>query len=51
MAFVRKEDYDPAKNDAAMDTKTVLARYRGLACGARYAEALKSVRPVVNAEL
>lgn len=51
MAYVRKEDYDPAKNDAAMDTKTVLARYRGLACGARYAEALKSVKPIVNAEL
>lgn len=51
MAFVRKEDYDPAKSDAAMDTKTVLSRYRGLACGAKYAEALKSVRPVVSVDL
>jgi LmbE family N-acetylglucosaminyl deacetylase len=51
MAYVRKEDYDPAKTDAAMEIKSVLSRYRGLACGAKYAEALKSVRPVVNAEL
>jgi LmbE family N-acetylglucosaminyl deacetylase len=51
MAFVKNVPYDPAKNDAAMDTKTVLARYRGLACGAKYAEAIKSMRPVVNAEL
>ena len=45
MAFVRNEPFDAAKVEAALDTKTVLARYRGLACGARYAEALKSVRP------
>ena len=51
MAYVRHEEYDPAKTDAAMETKSVLSRYRGLACGTRYAEALKSVRPVVNAEL
>lgn len=51
MAFVRKEEYDPAKGDAAMDTKTVLSRYRGLACGVRYAEAFKSVRPVVREDL
>lgn len=51
MAFVRKEEYDPAKADAAMDTKTVLSRYRGLASGVRYAEALRSVKPIVNAEL
>lgn len=51
MAFVRKEDYDPAKADAAMDTKTVLARYRGLACGVKYAEAFKSVRPVPRDDL
>ncbi|MBK8090607.1 MAG: PIG-L family deacetylase [Verrucomicrobiaceae bacterium] len=51
MAFVRKEEYDPAKVDAAMDTKTVLSRYRGLASGVRYAEALRSVKPIVNAEL
>lgn len=45
MAFVRNEPIDAAKVEAALDTKTVLARYRGLACGARYAEALKAVRP------
>lgn len=50
MAYVRKEEYDPAKTDAAMETKSVLSRYRGLTCGARYAEAFKSVKPVVNAE-
>ena len=41
---------DPTK-DAAMETKTVLSRYRGLACGVRYAEALKSLRPGVTLEL
>lgn len=44
MAFVKNAPFDPTK-DAAMETKTVLARYRGLACGARYAEALRSVKP------
>lgn len=45
MAFVKNEPYDQAKVDAALDTKTVLARYRGLACGARYAEALRAMKP------
>jgi N-acetylglucosamine malate deacetylase 1 len=44
MAFVRNTPFDPAK-DAASQTKATLARYRGLACGAQYAEALRSVRP------
>ena len=46
MAFVKNAPFDPTK-DAAVDTKTVLARYRGLACGAKYAEAVRSVRPRV----
>ena len=46
MAFVKNAPFDPTK-DAAMDTKTTLAKYRGLACGAKYAEALRSVRPRV----
>lgn len=45
MAFVRNEPFDTAKIEGALDTKTILARYRGLACGARYAEAMKAVRP------
>lgn len=44
MAFVKNAPFDPTK-DAAMETKTTLARYRGLACGARYAEAVRAVRP------
>ena len=44
MAFVGRAAWDPAKPDAATELKTVLARYRGLACGVRYAEALKAVR-------
>jgi hypothetical protein len=47
MAFVRNAPFDPQK-DAATDTKTILARYRGLACGVKYAEAVKAVRPVVQ---
>lgn len=46
MAFVKNAPFDPTK-DAAMETKTTLAKYRGLACGAKYAEALRSVRPRV----
>ncbi len=45
MAFVKNEPYDQAKIDAALETKTVLARYRGLASGVRYAEALRSMKP------
>ncbi len=44
MAFVKNAPFDPTK-DSAMETKTALARYRGLACGAKYAEALRSVKP------
>ncbi len=44
MAFVKNAPFDPA-NDAAMQTKTTLARYRGLACGAKYAEAVRSQKP------
>ena len=51
MAFVRNEKYDPSKTDAAMETKTVLSRYRGLASGVKYAEAIKSLRPGVTLEL
>jgi LmbE family N-acetylglucosaminyl deacetylase len=51
MAFVRNEKYDPTKVDVAIETKAVLSRYRGLACGVRYAEALKSVKPGVTLEL
>jgi N-acetylglucosamine malate deacetylase 1 len=47
MAFVRNKPLDVAK-DAAVETKTILARYRGLACGTRYAEAVKAMRPVAR---
>jgi len=48
MAFVNKEQWDPARPDPAMEAKMILARYRGLACGAAYAEALKSMGPVAR---
>lgn len=44
MAFVRNERYDAAKADSALETKTVLARYRGLTCGAKYAEAVRAMK-------
>lgn len=48
MAFLKpKAPFDPAK-DGAMDAKSVLARYRGLACGAKHAEALRSMRPMAR---
>ena len=48
MAFVRNQPYDPAVIEGALDTKATLARYRGLASGVKYAEALKSVRPAAQ---
>jgi LmbE family N-acetylglucosaminyl deacetylase len=40
MAFVRAKPYDELSPDPAVLSKTALARYRGAACGARYAEAV-----------
>ena len=40
MAFVRAKPYDELSPDPAVATKTALARYRGVSCGARYAEAV-----------
>ena len=42
MALVRNQKYDPAKRDGAQRAKESLARYRGMACGARYAEAIQA---------
>ena len=43
MAFLRKRPYDPQTPDRAMSVKETLARYRGLACGVKYAEAVRSL--------
>jgi hypothetical protein len=40
MALMRGQRYDKDKPDGAVRAKEVLASYRGLTCGARYAEAL-----------
>jgi LmbE family N-acetylglucosaminyl deacetylase len=40
MAFVAQRPYEAGRLDGALGVKETLARYRGLACGARYAEAL-----------
>lgn len=40
MAFTRDRPYDPAVLDGAQSVKETLARYRGLACGVKYAEAV-----------
>jgi LmbE family N-acetylglucosaminyl deacetylase len=45
MAALRNEAYDRAKPDGARQAKESLARYRGSACGVKYAEALRSFRP------
>jgi LmbE family N-acetylglucosaminyl deacetylase len=44
MAFVKKNVGDDGRQ-AFPEGKTILAKYRGLACGVPYAEALRSVRP------
>ena len=40
MAFVRNTPYDPQVPDAAQNVKETLARYRGLASGVKYGEAI-----------
>jgi LmbE family N-acetylglucosaminyl deacetylase len=40
MAFVRNRPFDPQSPDAALIAKETLARYRGQACGTKYAEAV-----------
>lgn len=40
MAFVRNRPFDPKTLDGPLATKETLARYRGLACGVKYAEAV-----------
>jgi hypothetical protein len=44
MAALRNEAYDRSKPDGGRQAKESLARYRGSACGVRYAEALRSFR-------
>jgi LmbE family N-acetylglucosaminyl deacetylase len=40
MAFVRNQPYDPQSPDAAQGVKETIARYRGIGCGVKYAEAV-----------
>jgi N-acetylglucosamine malate deacetylase 1 len=40
MAFVRQKEYNELEPDTSQTTKTDLARYRGRACGVKYAEAV-----------
>ena len=40
MAFLRDRPYDPQSPDRSQTVKETLARYRGLACGVPYAEAV-----------
>jgi LmbE family N-acetylglucosaminyl deacetylase len=48
MAIVRNQEYATERRDPSQDTKEAIARYRGAACGVRYAEALRAYtkRPV-----
>lgn len=43
MALVRNEPYKPGTRDSAQHVKEALAAYRGITCGARYAEAVWSL--------
>jgi hypothetical protein len=40
MAFVRNRPYDAQSPDSAQSAKETLARYRGMICGVKYAEAV-----------
>jgi LmbE family N-acetylglucosaminyl deacetylase len=42
MAFVRNRPYDPKTPEGPQTVKEILARYRGLTCGAKYAEAFSA---------
>ena len=48
MSFVRQKPYDPEELDPSQTAKANIARYRGAACGVKYAEALwaMNARPV-----
>ncbi|MHB9133920.1 MAG: PIG-L deacetylase family protein [Armatimonadota bacterium] len=43
MAAADGQVYDPARSHFLLEVKDVMARYRGYACGARYAEAICSL--------
>ena len=45
MALVRNEPYRTGSRDSAQQLKETLTMYRGKACGARYAEALRAEYP------
>ncbi|MEQ1852380.1 MAG: PIG-L family deacetylase [Chthoniobacteraceae bacterium] len=45
MAFVRNKPYNAEEPDASQTAKANIARYRGAACGVKYAEALWSMNP------
>ena len=42
MALQSNQSYDPNQRDGAQQSKEAIARYRGLTCGVKYAEALWS---------
>jgi LmbE family N-acetylglucosaminyl deacetylase len=45
MALTRGQKYDAKATDPAVRAKEALAAYRGLACGVRYAEAVRALGP------
>ena len=45
MAMQANKPFDPKQPDGAQQTKEALARYRGLSCGVKYAEAVRSTTP------
>ncbi|HEX7087991.1 MAG TPA: PIG-L family deacetylase [Vicinamibacterales bacterium] len=48
MALRRNEPYRPGTLDGAQRAKDALARYRGQACGVRYAEAVRRMMPYAD---
>jgi hypothetical protein len=42
MALQSNKPYDPKQLDGAQQAKEALSRYRGISCGVKYAEAVRS---------
>ena len=48
IALIRNKPFDSKFQDRALEIKEALGAYRGIACGVRFAEAVRSLKPYPN---